>query len=61
MSTIIGALIGGSIDRRDGEGGLKGAAIGVVAASALRRIAPIGLALGGAYAIKKVLDSRRAR
>ena len=62
---IIGALVGREIDRRDGAGGLKGAAIGAVAAGALRRLGPLGLALGGAYVAKNAYDrrkqSRRAR
>jgi hypothetical protein len=61
IGKILAGVIGNRIDRRDGEGGLKGAAIGVVAASALRRLGPIGLALGGAYALKKAMDRRRAR
>ena len=61
IGKLIAASIGSSIDRRDGRGGLKGAAIGVLAATAIRRLGPVGLALGGAYAIKKALDRRRAR
>lgn len=61
IGKILGAIIGSRIDRRDGEGGLKGASLGVVAASALRRLGPLGLALGGAYVVKKALDRRRAR
>jgi hypothetical protein len=61
IGKILGAAIGSRIDRSDGEGGLKGAAIGVVVASALRRLAPLGLALGGAYVLKKSMDRRRAR
>jgi hypothetical protein len=61
IGKILGAVIGSRIDRRDGEGGHKGAAIGVVAASALRRLAPIGPALSGAYAVEKATDRRRTR
>lgn len=61
IGKILGAVIGNRIDRSDGRGGLKGAAIGMVAASALRRMGPVGLALGGAYAIKKAMDRRRMR
>ncbi|MCW4461451.1 hypothetical protein OK349_07005 [Sphingomonas sp. BT-65] len=60
IGKVIGALVGRDIDRRDGSGGVKGAAIGWVAASALRRLGPIGLALGGAYVAKKVYDRRKA-
>ncbi len=61
IGKILGAVIGNRIDRSDGRGGLKGAAIGMFAAGAIRRLGPIGLALGGAYALKKVFDARRAR
>jgi len=61
IGKILGAVIGSRIDRNDGAGGLKGAALGVVAATALRRLGPLGLAIGGAYAVKKAMDRRRAR
>jgi hypothetical protein len=61
IGKVLGAAIGSRIDRSDGKGGLKGAAIGMVAVSALRRLGPLGLALGGAYALKKSMDRRRAR
>ncbi len=60
IGRIIGALVGAEIDRRDGKGGLKGAAIGALAAGALRRMGPLGLVLGGAYVGKKVYDRRKA-
>lgn len=60
IGKVIGALVGREIDRRDGSGGAKGAAIGWVAAGALKRLGPIGLALGGAYVAKKVYDRRKA-
>ncbi|QHL90097.1 hypothetical protein GVO57_03695 [Sphingomonas changnyeongensis] len=59
IGKVIGALVGREIDRRDGKGGLKGAVIGAVAVSALRRMGPLGLVLGGAYVAKKALDRRR--
>jgi hypothetical protein len=59
IGKIIGALVGREIDRRDGRGGLKGAAIGALAVGGLRRLGPLGLALGGAYVAKKVYDRRR--
>ena len=49
---VIGALVGREIDRRDGRGGMKGAAIGAVAAGAMRRMGPLGMLLGGAYVAK---------
>ena len=60
IRNIIGALVGREIDRRDGTGGAKGAAIGYLAAGALRRMGPLGLVLGGGYVAKKALDRRRA-
>lgn len=59
IGRVIGALVGREIDRRDGRGGLKGAAIGTLAAGALTRMGPFGLLLGGAYVAKKALDRRR--
>jgi hypothetical protein len=60
IGRIIGALVGREIDRRDGSGGVKGAAIGALAAGGLRRLGPLGLLLGGGYVAKKALDRRRA-
>lgn len=56
---VIGALVGRELDRRDGRGGLKGAAMGAVAAGAMRRLGPLGMVLGGAYVAKKAYDRRR--
>jgi hypothetical protein len=61
LGRILGALVGREIDRRDGRGGAKGALIGAVAMGAMRRMGPLGLALGGAYVAKKALDRRRGR
>lgn len=61
IRNIIGALVGREIDRRDGTGGAKGAALGWLAMGAMRRMGPLGLALGGAYVAKKALDRRRGR
>ncbi len=58
---IIGALVGREIDRRDGSGGAKGAAMGWVAGSAMRRMGPLGLILGGGYVAKKAYDRRQAK
>ena len=60
IGRVIGALVGREIDRRDGSGGAKGAAIGWMAAGAMRRLGPLGLALGGAYVAKKAYDRRKA-
>lgn len=59
LGKVIGALVGREIDMRDGRGGLKGAAFGALAAGGLRRLGPLGIALGGAYVAKKALDRRR--
>lgn len=60
IGKIIGALVGREIDRRDGKGGMKGAAFGAMAAGGLRRLGPLGLILGGGYVAKKAYDRRRA-
>lgn len=60
IGKVIGALVGREIDRRNGNSGLKGAAIGAIAMSGLRRLGPLGLAIGGAYVAKKAFDRRRA-
>ncbi len=60
IGKIIGALVGREIDRRDGQGGIKGAAMGYMAGGAMRRLGPLGLVLGGGYVAKKAYDRRRA-
>lgn len=60
IGKVIGALVGRELDRREGGNGLKGMAIGAVVATGMRRLGPLGLALGGAYAAKKAFDRRRA-
>lgn len=59
IGKIIGALVGREIDRRDGDGGLKGAAIGALVPGLLRRLGPLGLIAGGAYVAKKAYDRRK--
>ena len=49
LRTIIGALVGGELERREGGGGVKGALLGAVLTRAVTRMGPLGLALGGAY------------
>lgn len=61
IGKVIGALVGREMDRRDGSGGMKGAAMGYAASGLLRRMGPLGLALGGAYVAKKAYDRRRGR
>ncbi|MBP8231931.1 hypothetical protein [Rhizorhabdus sp.] len=60
LGKLLGAFIGSKIDKRDGQGGVKGAVIGAVAAGAIRRAGPLGLLLGGAYVAKKAFDKRKA-
>lgn len=57
---IMAALIGAEVEKRRHESGLKGAVLGAAAFGVLRRMGPIGLAIGGAYAAKKMIDRRRA-
>ena len=59
LRNIIGALVGREIDRRDGEGGVKGAVLGMAAMSILRRLGPLGMLLGGGYVAKKAYDRRK--
>jgi hypothetical protein len=61
LGKIMGAMIGRSIDRSDGRGGMKGLMLGALAGGAMRRMGPLGLALGGAYMAKKAMDRRRGR
>ena len=60
IGKVIGALVGREMDRRDGSGGLKGAALGALVAGGLRRMGPLGMILGGGYVAKKAYDRRRA-
>ncbi|MBS0502231.1 MAG: hypothetical protein JSS55_00210 [Proteobacteria bacterium] len=60
IGKVIGALVGEEIGKRHGKGG-KGAVLGVIAASALRRLGPLGVLLGGAYVAKKAMDRRKER
>jgi len=61
IGKLIGALVGREIDRRDGQGGVKGAVFGAAAAGALRRLGPLGVLAGGAYVAKKAYDRRRTK
>jgi hypothetical protein len=60
IRTIIGALLGRELDRRDGRGGMGGAMVGALATRAVTRMGPLGMALGGAYVAKKAYDRHRA-
>ncbi|AGH49803.1 MULTISPECIES: hypothetical protein [Sphingomonadales] len=61
IGKLIGALVGGEIERREGGRGIKGAVIGAAVAGGLRRLGPIGLALGAGYVAKKAYDRHRDR
>ncbi|MGF7150804.1 uncharacterized membrane protein YebE (DUF533 family) [Sphingomonas zeicaulis] len=61
LRRIMGAMVGGAIDRSDGKGGLKGAVIGAVAARAVSRAGPAGLAAVGAAVAGKMLWDRRKK
>jgi hypothetical protein len=61
LGKLLGAFIGSRIDRRDGEGGVKGAMLGAATAGVLRRLGPIGLAIGGVVVAKRLLSKRRTR
>lgn len=58
---ILGAIIGNQIDRRDGRGGVKGAAMGYVAQRAIGRMGLPGLLLAGGYGLYKMRADRRKR
>ena len=60
IGKIIGALVGAEVERRRQESGLKGAVIGAMAVGAVRRLGPIGLVLGGAWAAKRAYDRSQA-
>jgi len=60
IGKIIGALVGREIDRRDGQGGVKGALLGAASVGLMRRLGPIGLLAGGAYVAKKAYDRRKS-
>jgi len=52
LRTIIGALVGGELERREGGGDAKGALLGAVLTRAGTRIGPRGLGRGGASVAK---------
>ena len=59
IRSIIGALVGREIDRRDGSSGVKGMVLGTAAMSLMRRMGPLGMLAGGAYVAKKAYDRRK--
>jgi hypothetical protein len=60
VGKILSALIGAEIEKKRQRSGLKGAVLGAVAFAVVRRLGPVGLAIGGAYAAKKMYDRRKA-
>lgn len=61
IGKIIGAAVGNRIGRRYGNG-MTGAFMGALAPVIVRRaFGPLGLALAGGYAAKKIAESRRER
>ncbi|MDP5277713.1 hypothetical protein Q9Q95_02150 [Sphingomonas sp. DG1-23] len=61
IRNLIGALVGSQIDRRDGRGGLKGAALGYVAQRAITRMGAPGLLLAGGYGLYRLAKDRRRK
>jgi hypothetical protein len=60
LRSIIGGLVGKEMTERNGRGGLRGAAIGMLAARAATRTGPLGLILGGGWLAKKMYDRHKA-
>jgi len=58
LGKIMGALIGAEVEKRRQESGLKGAVLGAAAVGLTKRLGPVALVLGGAYAAKKLYDRR---
>jgi hypothetical protein len=59
IRNLIGAFIGNRIDRRDGRGGLKGAALGYAAQRVITRMGTPGLLLAGGYGLYRFAKDRR--
>ena len=59
VGKILGALIGAEVERKRQQSGLRGAVIGAVAVGLVRRLGPIGLAIGGTWAAKRAYDRHR--
>jgi uncharacterized protein (DUF697 family) len=60
IGNILGAMIGNKIDKSDGEGGLKGAALGALTVSAARRLGPLALLIGGVVVARSVMKRTAA-
>ena len=59
IGKIIGALIGAEVEKRRQESGVKGAVLGAAAVGLAKRLGPVVLVLGGAYAAKKLYERRQ--
>ncbi|MBY8823290.1 hypothetical protein [Sphingomonas colocasiae] len=53
MSNWIGALVGAALDRRDGDSGLKGAAIGYAVQGVARVAVPLAVTFAIGWAVQK--------
>lgn len=65
IGRIVSALAGRSMARnvRGGMGGVGGMALGAAVPTLMRRMGPMGMiaAAAGGYAVKRMLDNRRAQ
>lgn len=59
IGKILGALVGAEIDRRDGDSGAKGAAIGAVSVGVAKRVVPLALLIAGVLVAKQLIDNAR--
>ena len=59
IGKVIGALVGREIDRRDGEGGIKGSVLGAAAVPVIRRLGTLGVLSGGVFLAKRAFDRRK--
>ncbi len=59
IGKILGAVIGGEIDRHHGESGVKGAAIGAIGVGVAKRVVPLALVVAGVVVAKKLVDNAR--
>lgn len=59
IGKILGALVGGAIDRRDGDSGAEGAAIGAISVAVAKRVVPVALVIAGIVVAKKLVDNAR--
>lgn len=60
IGKIAGAMLGRRVASRYGNG-TRGMIAGAVAPMLLRRAGPLGLALAGGYAAKKLYDNQKSR